>query len=202
MDALEHGPRLLDEALRYVLAVTRPLTPELLPRATPCAGWDLRMLLSHLTGSLAALSQGLATGSLDEDPPPVPGAGPDAGPAASLQQQARRLLAAGTAAPAGELITIGGHDLTAGILAAAGAIEAAVHGWDISAACGTPQPIPPGLAACLLPAAALLIPPGTRRGLFAGPLPPPVPATPSHQLLAFLGRDPGEPGEPVAPGQG
>lgn len=196
MDALEHGPRLLARALSYVLAITPLLTPELLPRATPCAGWDLRTLLSHLTGSLSTLHQGLATGALDDDPLPAPGAGPDAGPAAGLQHQARRLLAACTAAPAGELITIAGQDLSTGILAAAGAVEAAVHGWDISAACGTPQPIPPGLAACLLPAAVLLIPPGTRRGLFAGPLPPPAAATPGHQLLAFLGRDPDRPGAP------
>ncbi len=189
MDALEQGPRLLAQAVRYVLAIARPLTPELLPRATPCAGWDLRTLLGHLTGSLASLTQGLATGSLDDDPPP----GPGAGPAGGLQRQARRLLAACAATPADGVITIAGQELTTGIVAAAGAIETAVHGWDISAACGPPRAIPPGLAASLLPAAALLIPPGTRRGLFAEPLPA-VPATPGHLLLAFLGRDPAQQG--------
>ncbi|MGE5133300.1 MAG: TIGR03086 family metal-binding protein [Gemmatimonadota bacterium] len=189
MDVRTQGPWLLARAVRYTLAMAGRVTPELLPRATPCAGWDLRMLLSHLTGSLSTLSQGLAAGSLNADPWP----GPPDGTAAGLRHQARRLLAACDAAPAGQLIAIGGHKLTAGILAAAGAIEAAVHGWDISAACGDPEPVPPDLAAGLLAAAALLIPPGTRHGLFAAPLPVPAPPAPGRQLLAFLGRNPDRP---------
>jgi len=190
VDVLGQGPRLLERAVRYVLAMPAPVTPDLLARATPCAGWDLRMLLGHLTGSLTTLSHALAAGSLNAGPWP----GPDAGAAAGLHHQARRLLAACAAAPADQVIAIGGHELTASILAAAGAIETAVHGWDVSAACGTAEPIPPALATGLLAAAALLIPPGTRHGLFADPLPPPVPATASSQLLAFLGRDAERPG--------
>lgn len=190
MDVLAQGPRLLEHAVSYVLPIIRPLTPELLPRATPCAGWDLRMLVSHLASSLGTLSQGLAAGSLDAPLLPASGTGADAGPAGGLAYQARRLLAACAATPADRVIAIDGHGLTACILAATGAIETAVHGWDISAACGSPEPIPPALATSLLAASALLIPPGTRRGLFADPVPPPVPAAPSQDLLAFLGRTP------------
>ena len=51
-----------------------------------------------------------------------------------------------------------------------GAIEITVHGWDIFSACGTYRPVPPGLASALLPAAALLVIPNTRPGLFANPV--------------------------------
>ena len=39
------------------------------------------------------------------------------------------------------------------MVAVTGAIEITVHGWDISVACGARRPVPPGLAAVLLPIA-------------------------------------------------
>jgi hypothetical protein len=71
-----------------------------------------------------------------------------------------------------------------------GAIEITVHGWDISVACGDRRPVPLGLAAVLLPIAPLLLPPGTRPGLFADPVRLAAPACPGDQLVAFLGRQP------------
>ena len=71
-----------------------------------------------------------------------------------------------------------------------GAIEITVHGWDIFSACGSYRPVPPGPASALLPAAALLVTPGTRPGLFADAVPLPGPACPGDQLVAFLGRQP------------
>ena len=76
------------------------------------------------------------------------------------------------------------------MVAVTGAIEIAVHGWDISVACGARRPVPPGLAAVLLPIAPLLITPGTRPGLFADPVRLPGPACLGDQLVAFLGRQP------------
>jgi hypothetical protein len=80
-----------------------------------------------------------------------------------------------------------------------GAIEIIVHGWDIQVACGARQPIPPGLAAVLLPITPLLITPDIRPGLFAGPVRLPGPACPGDQLAAFLGRQPRRPAA-AAPG--
>lgn len=79
------------------------------------------------------------------------------------------------------------------IVAVTGAIEITVHGWDIFSACGTYRPVPPGLASALLPAAALLVTPRTRPGLFAGPVWLPGSACPGDQLVAFLGRQPRSP---------
>ena len=71
-----------------------------------------------------------------------------------------------------------------------GAIEITIHGWDISVACGARLPVPPGLAAVLLPIAPLLITPGTRSGMFADPVRLPGPASLGDQFVAFHGRQP------------
>jgi hypothetical protein len=75
-------------------------------------------------------------------------------------------------------------------MAGAGALEIAVHGWDMSRACGHCQPIPPTLAAGLLAIAPLLVPGTDRHPLFATPVSVPPEAGLSDQLVAFLGRSP------------
>jgi len=75
-------------------------------------------------------------------------------------------------------------------MAATAALEIAVHGWDISRACGQRQPIPRALATSLLVIAPVLVPRTARHPLFAAPVTMPVTAGPSDRLAAFLGRTP------------
>jgi uncharacterized protein (TIGR03086 family) len=75
-------------------------------------------------------------------------------------------------------------------MAAAAALEVAVHGWDISRACGQRQPIPRALATALLVIAPVLVPRTGRHPLFAAPVTVPAMAGPSDRLAAFLGRTP------------
>ena len=184
------GQKLLESAVSYALAGASLVTPQLLPRPTPCASWDLETTLDHLSDSIGVLGEAIATAGIS----PGPGQdydGPGRDPVARLRGQAARLL--GTCAatgPAGHRVAIGDHELTASMVAVTGAIEITVHGWDIFVACGAARPVPPGLAAVLLPIAPLLITPGTRPGLFAAPVWLPGPADPGDQLIAFLGRHP------------
>jgi uncharacterized protein (TIGR03086 family) len=76
------------------------------------------------------------------------------------------------------------------VLAATAALEVAVHGWDISRACGQRQPIPRALAIDLLAIAPALVPRAGRRPLFAAPVAVAATAGPSDRLTAFLGRTP------------
>jgi uncharacterized protein (TIGR03086 family) len=191
MAGLTAEPGLLEHAVGYALASAGHATPELLPLATPCAGWDLRTLLFHVSDSLGVLAEAMRAGHVAPGPPPghEPTAGAD--PVAGLRRRARALLGASAAAGADErLVAIGDRELTASMITAAGAIEIAVHGWDISVACGIRRPVPPGLAAALLPLAPVLIPRAARSGLFADPVPVPEPACPGDRLVAFLGRQP------------
>jgi uncharacterized protein (TIGR03086 family) len=195
---LSRGLELLESAVSYALAGAGMVTPQLLSRPTPCAGWDLEMLLDHLSDSIGVLHEAIATGGAGARAAPGhPGEGPD--PVARLRGQAARLLGAGAAAgPPGRRVAVGDRELTTSMVVVTGAIEITVHGWDIFVACGARRPVPPGLAAVLLPIAPLLIPPGTRPGLFADPVRLPGPACPGDQLVAFLGRQP----RLAAPGPG
>jgi uncharacterized protein (TIGR03086 family) len=188
---------LLESAVSYALAGAGLATPQLLSRPTPCPGWNLEMLLDHVSDSIGVLGEAMATGRVS----PGPAQGHDGAgrnPLTRLRGQAARLLGVCAAAgPAERRVAIGDRELTASMVAVTAAIEITVHGWDIWVACGTHRPVPSHLAAVLLPIAPLLIPPGTRPGLFADPVRLPGPAGPGDQLVAFLGR---QPRLPAAPG--
>ena len=191
MAPLSRGLELLESAVSYALAGAGMATPQLLSRPTPCLGWDLETLLDHLSDSIGLLHEAIATAGADASAAPPDDPGPEPDPVARLRGQAARLLGAcAVVGPAERRVAIGDRELTASMVAVTGAIEITVHGWDIWVACGARRPVPPGLAAVLLPIAPLLITPGTRPGLFADPVRLPGPACPGDQLVAFCGRQP------------
>jgi uncharacterized protein (TIGR03086 family) len=184
------GVRLLEPSISYALGAVVAVKPELLSRPTPCRGWDLRMLLRHASESLAAIHEGIQAGRVGLDA----GAEDDglaADPARAFRNRACQLLDA-SASPRrrGQVIEIAGCPLAASVMAAAAALEVAVHGWDISRACGQRQPIPRVLAIDLLVIAQVLVPSAGRHPLFAAPVPAAAEARPSDRLAAFLGRTP------------
>ncbi len=185
------GARLLELSISYALGAAWAVTPELLPRPTPCRGWDLRMLLRHACESLTALGQGIETGRVGLEPAEDGDLAAD--PARAFRDHAGQLLDAWTSpGHQRQVIEIAGCPLAAGDMAAAAALEVAVHGWDISRACGPGQPIPRPLATSLLAIAPVLVPRAGRHPLFAAPVTMPATAGPSDQLAAFLGRAPRE----------
>jgi uncharacterized protein (TIGR03086 family) len=182
------GARLLEPSISYALGVVMGVTPELLSRPTPCREWDLRMLLRHASESLAAFYEGIEGGRVRLDPG-AEDAGLAADPARVFRDRACRLLDAWTGHQR-QVIDVAGCPLAASVMAAAAALEVAVHGWDISRACGQAEPIPRGLAVDLLTIAPVLVPGTGRHPLFAAPVAVTATAGPSDQLAAFLGRAP------------
>src|SRR5439155_23133409 len=83
---------LLQQAISYAARSALDVTPALLPRPTPCQGWNLDMLLRHASESLAALHDAIVTGYVALIP-----AAPDRDPAAdtarALRDRACRPLA-------------------------------------------------------------------------------------------------------------
>ena len=77
----------LDQALNYAARSVLDVTPALLPRPTPCRGWNLDMLLRHASESLAALHDGTVAGHVGLIPA-APDRGPAADPARTFQDQA------------------------------------------------------------------------------------------------------------------
>jgi len=195
---------LLASAIRYVLGACAQVAPEEMARPTPCAEWDLRALLAHLAASMADVESAIRTGRLDLEPadPPASASTDDPVPGdlvEMLRDQAANLLVACYDHHGPQhLVLVGGVPLAAGIVACTGAVEIAVHGWDVSAARGRGDPIPPGLATRMLGLGPLLV--AGREGLFAAPVQVPPGASPSERLIAYLGRAPRFPGNPLGPG--
>jgi uncharacterized protein (TIGR03086 family) len=182
------GSALLRPAIGYALAAADAITPGMLRWPTPCRGWDLRMLLRHVNESMAALSEAAVAGRVSVWPADERSA---SDLAATFRDRARELAeACGVCDHCDRVIGIGDRSITLSTVAVLGALEVALHGWDISRACGPGRPIPAPLAAGLLEIAPLLVGGSDRAPLFAPPVTPAPEAGPSDRLAAFLGRDP------------
>jgi uncharacterized protein (TIGR03086 family) len=198
------GSALLDHAIGYALGAVSDVTPALYPRPTPCRGWNLEMLLRHVCESLTTLHSGIVTGHAGLIPAPGdPSLAMD--PTLVLRARADQVRTARTAITGRHRVEIAGRPLPAVAVECAGALEIAIHGWDVSQACGYGRPIPDPLAAGLLAVAPLLIPETGRRPLFDAPFRTAVQAALSDQLVAFLVRRPSPRGSggtapPVAAG--
>ena len=209
MDTLSGAVELLAGAISYMLAVCAPIGAAELTLPTPCPDWNLAMLLGHLCQSMADLETALRTGRLDLDlEEPAGRAGGD--PVEALRDGAAQLLCAGYCYGGPEcFVAVGGLPMPAGLVACTGAVEIAVHGWDVSAAraragcaragCAragcdggiSRAPIPAMLATPMLRLSPLLV--AGREGLFAVPVEVPAQASPGDRLVSYLGRNPGCP---------
>lgn len=186
--ATDGAGALLAQALSYAVGNVAVVTPDLLWRPTPCRGWDLRMLLRHGCESLAALAEGFASGNIclaaaDE------GVGV-AEPVGLFVARARSLLGCRPGQSEWPAVGVGGRPLATGVVTAAGALEIAVHGWDIAQASGSKLAIPAALARRLLEMAPVLVTAADRPPLFAAAVPVGPQASFSQRLTAFLGRRP------------
>ena len=186
---------LLAGAISYALSACAQVAPGEMTLPTPCADWDLEALLAHLAGSMADLESAIRTGHLDlNEPDRSSVSGLDGGDLVEgLRDQAANLLFACYAHHGPDrFVLVGGLPLPAGIVACTGAVEIAVHGWDVSAARGRGGPSPPALAVRMLRLCPLLV--AGREGLFSAPVQVPAQASPGDRLVAYLGRIPRAPG--------
>jgi uncharacterized protein (TIGR03086 family) len=181
------GLELLERAVGYTLGSLQLVTPDALSRPTPCEGWDLGALLSHMNDSLLALQEAVDVGGIDLAPASEdPGACDD--PVTALRNRACQMLGAWTAGEVAHAAYIGGFPVSVSDVTGAGAVEVAVHGWDVAQACGGGRPLPPRLAEDLLTCAQRYVTPADRPVRFADPLGLSQHAAADERLLAFLGR--------------
>jgi hypothetical protein len=218
MVALRPSDGLLEQVADYTREAVSAVTRDDLSAATPCSQWDLRALMLHLNTSLGALieilrdrgsdpagglrpADGQRPGSLSTDPfGTVPFgadllAADDVGAllAAAVWHRTERLVRVhdgSRRSDGSDEVLVDGHPLARAMVAAAGAVEIAVHSWDISAACGRWLPIPDRPAGELLDLAAQIVDGMGRPGLFASAVRPPPRSGPGDRLIALLGRTP------------
>ncbi|WP_256840204.1 maleylpyruvate isomerase family mycothiol-dependent enzyme [Ornithinimicrobium faecis] len=157
---------------------------------TPCAGWTLEDLLTHMNASLLTLDQAAQVGGIALfDPPGCSRGGLGVHEQVQLlSARACALLDSWTGREAPEMFRVGGSELQAGLLASAGALEITLHGWDVGQACGSNHPVPAALAEDLLSYAPLLISDADRPHRFGPALPTGADATADVELLALVGR--------------
>nr|WP_306254602.1 maleylpyruvate isomerase family mycothiol-dependent enzyme [Ornithinimicrobium cryptoxanthini] len=157
---------------------------------TPCAAWTLADLLTHMGSSLRTLEQAAVVGGIAILEPPA--FGPSdlavAEQVAQLQTRACALMESWMGPQAPVIFRVGGSELQAGLLAAAGALEITVHAWDVGRACRLTRPIPRPLAEDLLSYAPLLVSDVDRPHRFGPPLPTGTDSSPAQELLALVGR--------------
>ncbi|MGC9537811.1 maleylpyruvate isomerase family mycothiol-dependent enzyme [Streptomyces sp. UG1] len=170
---------LLERSLAYALGSVAEVGPAGLGRETPCAEWDLAELLEHLDDSLDALYEGLTGGRV--------GLFPRADRLCGFRTRACAVLGAWAAGPPRSAL-VGERPLDVRVMGAVGAVEIAVHGWDVAQACGRPRPIPVALAAELLSVARCVVAEEDRGVRFAAPVVVPPRARADVRLLGFLGR--------------
>jgi uncharacterized protein (TIGR03086 family) len=181
------GVELLERAIGYTRGSLQLVSADVLSRPTPCRGWDLRDLLEHMADSLIALSEAAEVGRVDLAPSELTGEfAVDV--VRVLHQRACHLLGAWANADTSRDVAVGDGTVTSRIVTGAGALEIAVHGWDVAQACGRSWPIPAALAEELLELAPVLVTDADRVERFAAPVPVSPLAKPSDLLTAYLGR--------------
>lgn len=179
-----HALELLERSLGYTRVALSTVGPDR-SGPTPCAGWSLADLLTHMDDGLDAFLEAAEGAVRVPAEVLVPrGAGADL---AGLQGKACRLLGVWQS-QSPPMVVIGDRELPAGLLVSAAALEIAVHGWDVARATRTGPEIPDDLARALMPVAHAVVTPDDRAERFAAPVRTPPDATSAQVLLGYLGR--------------
>jgi uncharacterized protein (TIGR03086 family) len=160
---------------------------------TPCSAWTVAQVFQHAVGDQLAWAAAIGVGSGPAENPFTP-SGLIQGSVDELIEPAlaaARTAWAGVRADDDAVPTpLPQGPLPAATAAAACALDAAVHAWDIAVALGEPSGLSDRLAAQLLPAARSIVEPLRQFGAYA----PARPASPEDghaaELLGYLGRDP------------
>jgi uncharacterized protein (TIGR03086 family) len=204
----------MTEALELLTAAAAAVTPEQQDAPTPCSEWTVTQVLQHAAGDQLAWAAALGTGSGPDYNPFEPSGSFDGRPdqlVAPAVAVAEAAWATVTDASAPVPTPLPQGQLPAPMAAAACALDAAVHAWDVLAAVGqaavgqtpglkpeltprlTPELTPrltPELAAQLLPAARAIVEPLRQYGAYAAALAPEPDDDAAAELLRYLGRDP------------
>ncbi|MGV9807884.1 TIGR03086 family metal-binding protein [Micromonospora chersina] len=182
----------LTTALDLLRRAAKGVPADRLDDPTPCDRWTVGQVLMHAAGDQHAWAATVGAGTMPAYNPFDPPRGHEEG----VQSVVRSAVEAADAAWAGVDAAAGPvatplppvPTMDPQLAAAACALDAAVHAWDVAVATGQPTPLTAELAAQLMPAARATVEP-LRGFAYAAALPAPG-DDPVAALLAYLGRDP------------
>jgi uncharacterized protein (TIGR03086 family) len=186
-------------AVQASVEVVFRMTAEDMGRPTPCAGWTLADLLTHMTVQhygFAAASEGRGA-DLEVWKPQPPSQEPVADYAAAAERVISAFAEPGMLERRFELPEIiPGMKFPAAQAISFHFIDYVVHGWDVARSLGLPYLLDADLVLAALPVAEA-VPEGERRlrpdAAFRPGLDAPGDADPLDRILAMLGRSPAWP---------
>ncbi|MFB9314389.1 TIGR03086 family metal-binding protein [Nocardioides plantarum] len=185
-------PLLLAAAAQVTTYVDRVRLDDL-DRPTPCAGWTVRDLLSHLVAVSVRVPHVLRGGHPFEVPSQVEGVADRDWAGAWAERQPELVAALGEDAVLERTVHHPAGDMPAAAAIVTYVSELVTHGWDLAAALGDTSGLDDALAAtCLAPLQGAL-PAGIRdedRVPFGAVVPVPDDAPALDRLLGWVGRDP------------
>jgi uncharacterized protein (TIGR03086 family) len=146
---------------------------------TPCEGWDVRTLLSHVIQT-QQFFVGRARGEeppISPDPPDLVGDDPVGAFARARSDTLQTFGEDGVIERTGPSLGIAFSDML-------------LHGWDLATATGQDATMPDGLAQAAYDMIYGRFTEEQRAGVFAPEVPVGADASPQDRLLAYTGRDP------------
>jgi uncharacterized protein (TIGR03086 family) len=185
--------QVLDTALDLLGRTAAAVPADRFDDPTPCTDWSVAQVLFHAAGDQHAWASFVGSGSLPSYDPFNPPSRSDYG----IDEVVKDAIEAAASAwaevdPAAESVRTPLPPVPAlapELAAAACALDAAVHAWDVAVATGQPSPLTSDLAEALLPAAQATAEP-LRGFAYAMPLPAEPGDDAVATLLRYLGRDP------------
>ncbi|MFG2310833.1 TIGR03086 family metal-binding protein [Streptomyces sp. NPDC048566] len=194
MDVNQHNQpvgALLDVAVARAVRVVDAVTEADLHRPTPCADYDVKALINHLSHVVVEFRKLAAKGTSDfSSTPDRVSEGPDWRERFAADARA---LAAAWSRPGAEDGLAGAMNMPARLVASMALLDLVVHAWDLARAIGREYREDDALAPVLielLGAVAELGDTARSMGMFGAAVDVPEDASPLPRLLAATGRDP------------
>ncbi|GGO49315.1 hypothetical protein GCM10012287_26370 [Streptomyces daqingensis] len=185
-----------ERAARQMASLFEAVRPAQLADPTPCPGFDVGALLSHVVGGtlrIAQVGEGGGPGEVDPDAEVdsgVSGVADDAWPAAYERARERFRAAWADDAKLDAVVTVPWGTMPGRFALAGSVMEVVTHAWDLAQALGRRAELDAGLAEFALAVAERAVPAETRGGEvpFGPPVPAPEGADAYDELAAWLGR--------------
>lgn len=187
------GWEVLDEARAMLRAAVAAVADGGWQAPTPCSEWTAVQVLQHAALDQAVWGAMVAGAQPSGENPFAPSGRLGAGPLAYADSALKASAPGWTAIDedAGAVPTpLPQGPMEAADAAAAAALDAAIHAWDIAVATGQRSPLTPELARALAPVARTIVEPLRAYGAYAQALEPGPGAGEDAALLAYLGRRP------------
>jgi uncharacterized protein (TIGR03086 family) len=180
----------LEQAAKATSTVAQGVRAEQLASSTPCTDWDVKGLMSHMTGVCEYFAEVASGGSPSAPAPAESGTRDEAVQrlAAAAQRAARAWQRPGALDGTYQLTFA---EVPAPMAAGINLVDMYVHGWDLAKATGQQLESTPALVDMVSTLSRQIVSPDLRqRGAFAAEVQPAAAASDLDRLAAFLGREP------------